>query len=302
MSGQTSELVMISRDTELAVSSSTGKITRLTVRGEELLVLPLPHERQRALTAENRNSFQSLDAWGGDECFPTVAGSALWNVRDHGDLWARTPDVFYGSQSQSFTGWNMNGHQFKRTISSLVSTERTNVLGIFQFEIRYPSRMPLVSQHGGLSQDVNLVSAYASHALFAAEPKDTIEWSQLPSMNNLSSAAQKNPVQQLLSARTFAENNEPVASKFYMKTDSEKVFVTSLVRRRLGLRIDVLQDSSLPWVGLWWCHNGWGDGRPHSTVGIEPTNLPTDGPVLAASGALTGSESPARFLWMISAL
>jgi hypothetical protein len=300
MSEQTNELVINSRDTELAVAPSTGKITRLTLRGEQLLVLPLAHEKERALSSEKRDAFESLDAWGADECFPTVAGSALWNVRDHGDIWARTPDVFYGNKGQCFTGWQVNDHQFKRTISALTATERQKVLGIFQFDVRFPSQLALIQANGSVSRDLNLVSAYASHALFAAEPGDTIEWSVLPTVADLQSALQKNVTQQLLSARTFAPNDQPVASKFYMKTDSEKIFMTSLIRRRARLRIDVLQDASLPWLGIWWCHNGWGDGRPHSTVGIEPTNIPSDGPVLSCSGAEAGNELSARFSWIIS--
>lgn len=296
----TQELVMTSRDTELALSSVTGKITRLTLGGEELLVLPLAQERQHALSAEKRDSFGSLDAWGGDECFPVVAGSALWNLRDHGELWARTPSVFYGNASQCFTGWQVNECQFKRTVSAMSATERHNILGLFHFDIRFPSHLPLLSGDGVLSQDMNIFAIYASHALFAAEPGDRIEWSVLPSMTSLETAAQKNTVQQILSARTFAEDGKSVASKFYMKTESEKIFVTSLIRRRCGLRIDVLQDASLPWVGVWWCHNGWGDGRPHSTVGIEPTNLPSDGPVLAPTGTAQHRELTGRFSWIIS--
>ena len=294
------ELVLNSRGAELHVSPTTGKITHLKARNYELLVLPFEHERDRALSDDGRSRFESLDAWGGDECFPTVGGSSLWNIRDHGDLWARTPSVFYANDNKCFTGWNTNESQFKRTISTEPAGALQNTLGMFRFEIQFPSSTPIALADGSQRQDLNLVSAYASHALFAAEPGDRIEWSVLPPNVDLVAAAQKQHPQQILSAREFAPDGSPVASKFYMKTSADRVFVTTLIRQKLKLRIDVLQDSSLPWLGVWWCHNGWGDGRPHSTVGIEPTNVPSDGPILGLPGTDPVRELRGQFLWIIS--
>lgn len=295
------DLKLISGSTELLLSPQTGKITQLRAHGEELLVLPLAHERTRALTPEARASFESLDAWGGDECFPTIGRSTLWNLRDHGDLWAQTPTVFFGRDNECFTGWQKDGEfYFKRSVSALPVSRETRTLGVFQSKINFPSQTVLRRANGSLQSDLRVISTYASHALFAAEPKDRIEWATLPGVTQLDSALEKIAARQTLASQVFAEDGSPVASKFYMRTSAPQIFITTLIRHRLRLRIDVLQDSSLPWVGLWWCHNGWGDGRPHSTIGIEPTNCPSDGPVLGFPALEPNHDHSAQFLWVIS--
>jgi hypothetical protein len=293
-------MTLLSGSCHLRVSQSTGKITSLKRGNEELLVQAHEHELAAALTDDGRTAFESLDAWGADECFPTIGRSALWNLRDHGELWASTPSVFYATADQCFTGWEKDGCQFKRTISSCAIPQERRALGAFLTQLNFPSAFGIRLQDGTQRHDLRVASTYASHALFAAEPGDRVEWSMLPKVDNLQSALLHQAPYHVLGSRIFADDEENIASKFYLRTPATLVFVTSLIRRRLRLRIDVIQDSSLPWVGIWWCHNGWGDGRPHSTVGIEPTNTPSDGPVLEFAELAPPSLCNPQFLWVIS--
>jgi len=293
-------MMLLSGSCQLHVSQATGKIISLQRNNEELLVQAHAHELAAALTDDGRTNFESLDAWGADECFPTIGGSALWNLRDHGHLWASTPSVFYGTPEQCFTGWEKDGSQFKRTISSCAVPQDRRILGAFLTQLHYPSSVGIRLQDGTQRHDLRVASTYASHALFAAEPGDRVEWSLLPKVDELQSALRNSAPFHVLGSRIFAEDGAKIASKFYLRTPATQVFVTSLIRKRMRLRIDVIQDASLPWVGIWWCHNGWGDGRPHSTVGIEPTNTPSDGPVLEFTELASQSLCNPQFLWVIS--
>lgn len=294
------DMTLISGDCQLRVSQSTGKITSLQLGNEELLVQAHAHELSASLTDDGRSSFESLDAWGADECFPTIGRSDLWNQRDHGELWARTPSVFYATAEKCFTGWEKDGCQFKRTISSCAVPEARRASGAYLTHLNYPSAVNIRLPDGTQRHDLRIASTYASHALFAAEPDDRVEWSLLPKVDGLESALRTPAPFHVLGSRIFAEDGEKIASKFYLRTPATQVFVTTLIRKRLRLRIDVMQDASLPWVGIWWCHNGWGDGRPHSTVGIEPTNMPSDGPVLEFTELTSPAAYNPQFLWVIS--
>ncbi|NBW80183.1 hypothetical protein EBR21_00365 [bacterium] len=294
------ELLLSSGQSRLSISPGIGKITQLHAKGENLLVAPLPQDLPEALCSDGRSSFQSPDAWGCDECFPTIGGSALWQLRDHGDLWAQTPHIFYAQENSCLTGWKSGKSQFKRIVAAQNVSGQTKLLGAYGFQVTFPILAPLMFANEKPRSDMTLKSIYASHALFSAEPGDRIEWSVLPGVTTLETALTQPYSREVLSAKVFAEDNAPIGSKFYLQTDSSKIFATSLIRKRAGLRIDVLQDASLPWVGIWWCHNGWGDGRPHSTVGIEPTNIPSDGPVLNLTGLDLNSETTAQFFWIIS--
>jgi len=319
-----SDVILKSGSVDLHIAPSTGKIAALRAKNNDLLVRPHEDERNQALSEDGRDKFTSLDAWGGDECFPTIGGSQIFSLRDHGALWARTPEFFSVLNQECSTGWRCGQHHsFKRTVTArnigeeqAASTHparhdlnheaksRDNVLGVFQFQINFPQQMPLdaftESCNHDLNGHLNLISTYASHALFAAEPGDTLEWATSPGHTDLKTALNAGYPRQRLASRVFAENQSPQASKFYVQTAAPQIFVTSLIRHSVGIRIDVLQNASLPWVGIWWCHNGWGDGRPHSTIGIEPTNQPSDGPILLAGRSDFTGHSAADFCWVIT--
>lgn len=303
------EISLTSGRTELTVSARIGKITRLMTDGKNLLVEPHTAEHQRALTPDERSSFTNLDAWGADECYPSIGASGLWNLRDHGDLWAQTPTFFFSQNNTCSTGWQKNNITFKRaihaiplktttTLSSTLASQ--HILGAFLFDVNFPSQCAVFCADGTPKRGLEVLALYASHVLFAAEPGDRLEWSILPGQTNLQAALEKPATRKVLSAQNFAPDHTPIASKFFVQTGTSEIFVTSLVRQRMRLRIDVLQDASLPWVGIWWCHNGWGDGRPHSTIGIEPTNQPSDGPLMTLGNADRATHLKAHFSWVIS--
>jgi hypothetical protein len=244
--------------------------------------------------------FTSLDAWGGDECFPTVGGSQLWNIRDHGAVWGKAPGLNFAHENQSSSGWSWEGAHFKRTVRGQHQALSASRMGAFHFIIQFDASVPLKTFNPELHASLHAKSIYASHALFFAEPGDLVEWGVVRGQSLLESALQSDFSIDVLATQRFAPDAQPIASKFYVQTSPEGLFCTSLLRKKLGIRIDVLQDTSLPWVGIWWCHNGWGDGRPHSTVGIEPTNLPSDGPILHFGDTQGQTSCTAGFAWIIS--
>ncbi|MEN9529389.1 MAG: hypothetical protein RI932_1262, partial [Pseudomonadota bacterium] len=196
--------------------------------------------------------------------------------------------------------WSVGDTHFKRTISAASKSLPANRLGAFEFQVQFDTSVPLQTFNPEFHASLRAKSIYASHTLFAAEPGDVVEWGVVLENNVLNEVLHSDFSIQILASRKFAPDSQPVASKFYVQTSQKGLFCTSLVRKRLGVRIDVLQESNLPWVGIWWCHNGWGDGRPHSTVGIEPTNLPSDGPVLHFSDLPDPPSCTASFAWIIS--
>lgn len=294
------EFMLVSGTSSLSIAPSTGKLTRLMHENKNLFVEPLAHEREQALSDENRLLFQSLDAWGGDECFPTVGGSKLWELRDHGVVWGKAPSLNFAHDNQCTSGWQWNSTHFKRTIKSLRENIKAPRLGAYSIHINFSELFPLNTFHPEIHSEIHAKSIYASHALFAAEPGDFVEWGFIPLHSTVDSVLAGEFSRQVLAARKFAEVAAPVASKFYIQTPPGQLFFTSLVRKELGLRIDVVQSDTLPWVGIWWCHNGWGDGRPHSTVGIEPTNIPSDGPILNLESNKLSASVSGQIAWIIS--
>jgi len=294
------EIQLVSGSTTLGVAHTTGKLSRLVSPAGNLLVEPLADEWKHALSDENRMQFTSLDAWGGDECYPTVGGSALWNLRDHGNVWGKSPDLNFAHDNQSSSGWSWGSAHFKRTIVGKSETLPASRWGAFHFQVQFNNSVPLKTFNPELHASFCALGVYASHALFAAEPGDVVEWGIVRGHSELDSLLQSDFAVEILASRKFAPDAQPLASKFYVQATPGGIFCTFFIRKKLGVRIDVLQNAHLPWVGIWWCHNGWGDGRPHSTVGIEPTNIPSDGPILHFDTPTGTHSTSAEFAWVIS--
>jgi len=126
-------------------------------------------------------------------------------------------------------------------------------------------------------------------------PGDVVAWGTLTDVPDVVQLATGAWNTHEIARRTFAPDEKPVASKFYIEAGKSCAFATSILSERRKVRGDVIQESSLPWLGIWWCHNAWGDGRPHSTIGIEPTNIPSDGPVLTVDSTANKAEKAAKF-------
>lgn len=292
------EIILFSGSSELSIAQSTGKITSLICKQKSLLVEPEPSERNMALSDTGRSQFKILDAWGGDECFPSVGGSELWRIRDHGMIWGKTPTLNFAHDSQCTSVWQCDEAQLHRTILGLSKVDPETCLGGYLFKLKFSDSVSPKTSNDEQHLSLNIRSIYASHALFSAQPGDLIEWGVIDDHTEIDSLLLGQYIRRVSTIKNFAPDQAPIASKFYLECPAGKLFYTSLVRKKLGVRIDIIQNSSFPYVGIWWCHNAWGDGRPHSTVGIEPTNLPSDGPILSLIPPARRAEHSGEFLWI----
>lgn len=277
---QASEIALSSGSTKITLSQSTGKVTRLLIDDQNTLVEPMPHEWSLGCAPNQSNEFNSSVAWGSDECFPNVAASRVWDLRDHGSIWGQQPDIVHSHNNSCTVIWKKKHLLFKRVISALSLPPSSAVLGAFELNMSYPTSIPLTAISASPEAEGSVAGLYAWHTLFEANPGDTVIWGtleDLPDPIQLATGAWK--INEC-ARRIFAPEGNPIASKFYIQTNTSTAFATSILRKKIGVRVDVIQDISLPWLGIWWCHNAWGDGRPHSTIGVEPTNIPSDGPVL----------------------
>jgi hypothetical protein len=271
----------------LEISKGTGKLLALKWQGQgtetDLLVVPHESERQASLTPTANNVFDAREAFGGDECFPTVSGFSHWNLRDHGELWGRTAEV-QSTQGNVTTVWPLASQkaEFRRSIASLP------LLGDrkcgFLFDVEFPAFYSV--EIAGTSSCVE--SLYASHALFSAEegdvlvlaelsPEDLVQWNFSGNAEFLKMCIKKG----MLYRQDFPEKAKPSAQKFYAQSD--KKIVSLLHKKNANMTLVISQETGLPCTGIWWCNNGWGDGRDHRTIGIEPTTHATDGPIFAST-------------------
>ncbi|MEY2987185.1 MAG: hypothetical protein RJB13_706, partial [Pseudomonadota bacterium] len=130
--------------TQISVSQLTGKVVRLCFMARNLLVEPKPSEWPLGIEPNSSNVFNSSVAWGSDECFPNVAASKVWNLRDHGRIWGQQPEILHAQNSSCTALWRLDQVQFKRIIRALSFPNNSAVAGAFEFEMSYPTSIPLI--------------------------------------------------------------------------------------------------------------------------------------------------------------
>ena len=258
---------------ELIVCPRSGKILALNFKNSKnsnfsLLVPPFESELKDTLLGLNcdRTQFESADAWGWDECWPTV-GAHPAGLRDHGEIWGRQAVLESGNESGNensnnsinkglFQNWNMNENVFSRKVTQKSGQGFCQ----FEFTLDYPSTIKL--------NDKNIECLYASHALFIADTDDELKWEN--------------------DSLFFPHETEKQANKFFISGNKFPLKV-EFFRHKIGIKIELeIQQNKTdcesnqfksPCFGIWWCNNAWGDGRHHRTVGIEATSHLGDGPI-----------------------
>ena len=281
--------------------------------------------RERAVAlqgpSEVPSDFNSSEAWGGDECFPTIAGNTKPWLRDHGMVWSQPVYMQHSSETHIASTWDVTlddsarGSFFERTIRSLSSTTSVpgagssatpgnslgKTAGVFEFEMKFPKYQTCNAPEPFLLQ-----ALYSSHALFNFDTGDTFTVFR----NN-----------ETFFTRTVPGAEQHEADKKYFSEASAENLASPaahnslraiLVRKSLGVQIEIVCEKGLPHLGVWWCNNGWGDGRPHRTIGIEPTNFASDGPLFlsgspentAQNSSITASQASeiqvCKFSWRVS--
>ena len=259
------------------VCPRTGKIQGLLARSREWLA-PAPEGAAVALAEGHQKEasrFTIHEAWGADECYPSVGGLSGFSeaaVRDHGEIWGRTCVVDSHGASHHHGSWTlpMPGSPVLRRkllLEEIAGMPRLRV------ELDFPWRLPF----GTGATTGFLEGLYAFHALFLMETGSRLSF--------LNSSAQE------IFQGVCPSPAAPCAYKFYMRAASALLVHPD----SSACRLTVL-GSEPGHFGIWWCNNGWGDGREHRVAGLEPTTHLSDGPLFDASNSDTfPTEKVRRF-------
>jgi hypothetical protein len=289
MSLEMSPFTLSSGGMYLSISKLSGKILGICVKtaGDEcipLLVEP-PADAAPELVPGVNAQFTIQHAWGLDECYPSVSPYREFGLRDHGWVWG-TPGETSIRQNWAMTEWKITERNvFRRDIVALAPCD--GAIGRFAFTLTFPTCFP--TGFGSASS----APLYAAHALLSAEEGDVLQiWDGVDSESS----------RRLIWEKEFPSPDTPVVHKTFF-TGKEKLFAR-LVRKRLRLEVLFQCEPGLPYLGIWWCNDAWGDGRPYRSVGIEPTNHHSDGPVLQhflpPSGSIpqTSAEYTVEVRWL----
>ncbi len=234
--------------------------------------------------------FDIRHAWGMDECFPSVGAHPECYLRDHGWIW-NSLGTHQHLENSLVSEWALWDNQFfQRSISTpnqvaLGCASSTSAPG-FLVSTRFPRVLSMPQN------DLRISSLYAAHALFAAEESDILEiW-----------AGEREQEGAICWRGVFPESRKTVARKFFVEGRGK--LWARLIRSRLGIEIKIICGDGLPHLGIWWCNNGWGDGRSHRTIGIEPTNHLSDGPIFRSldTEALPSPICECSFRYVINLL
>ncbi len=289
MSLEKPSITLASGGVDLAISPVSGKIRGIYVKTSSGDSIPLLVEKPADYVPEVvpgvDAEFTIQHAWGLDECFPSVAPYREFGLRDHGWIWG-TPAQTAVRQNWATSEWKISDRNvFRRDIVALAPTD--GAIGRFAFTLTFPTFFPTGSK------SACSVALYAAHALLSAEEGDMLQiWDGVDS----------DASRRLVWEKAFPSPDMPVAQKTFF-TGREKLFAR-LVRKRLRLEVLFQCEHGLPFLGVWWCNDGWGDGRTHRAVGIEPTNHYSDGPLLQhfypPSGSIpqTSAEYTLEVRWL----
>jgi hypothetical protein len=258
------ELILRSGMVEMHFCLYSGKMTSMSAclpSGEKApLFVSEPSDSHRGSPVHASDIFDIRSAWGSDECFPSVGAHPECGMRDHGWIWGAFSEMQQLQNGVSHK-WQIPGDVvFKRNVFAAPSAD--GVAALFCFEVTHPRFVKV------LQSDLSCLGVYASHALFSVDEGDVLE---------ICSEADSQDGQKVFWRGEFPNSTSPVARKFFV-TGGKKLSA-HLMRKKLGIRVKVNCEDNLPHLGIWWCNNAWGDGRPHQTIGIEPTNALSDGPI-----------------------
>jgi hypothetical protein len=268
--------------TTISIHPSSGKIVGISLDGSGELLLERPDDAGDEIVSCGPSVDDRFDvrrAWGFDECFPTVGGFPAAGLRDHGWLWGAPLRMSSGGVSELLSVWSSpSGVCFERRVTALPL--EAGECGSFCFELDYLPLVPLLGEHGRSPN--SCLALYAAHALFAMETGDELQvWD-----------CREESCPTFVWGAVFPDAADRQAQKLYLTGVGR--LEARLFRRSLGVEIQIRCGRQLNYMGIWWCNNGWGDGREHRTVGIEPTSHPSDGPVLAAPMGDSRDQEPVR--------
>lgn len=257
----------------VAVPEVGARVVSLVDRrtGREWLIqgtLPADDAAARAWAAEDA-VFGGAEAFGWDECLPTVAPCAdpldpsAPPLRDHGDQWGRPAEVeAVGGGLRATWAHSRWPYVLRRTIS----LDGPAVIADYRVEV-----------HG----DRPLLMLWSMHALIALEPDARLvieppRRARLTHHTGLGIAAGTESIEwpgpSLDIVRGIGAGQ---AMKLYLDAGS---LGTVAARTPDGAELRLAWDRAVaPTLGVWFSYGGWpADGEPRHQVALEPTTSPDD--------------------------
>lgn len=286
--------VLMAKELRVRLCPRTGKILSLRVRGREWLQQP-PEGAEAALAAgrlEDAPRFTIHAAWGADECYPSVGGLpgfAAAHVRDHGEIWGRRCVVSARGEAHHDCAWTLplpGSPVLRRRLHLDVTSGPTSDAARptdgagtprLTVELSFPAHVPAVAG----TKTTSLEALYAFHALFSMETDSRLV---------LLDASAKEVFRGV-----FPSPQHPCAHKFFVRASAAVIAHPGGATCRVELAAGEQGN-----FGIWWCNNGWGDGREHRVLGLEPTTHPSDGPLFVPAGVgPVSSEKPRPFAFSL---
>lgn len=265
----------------VAVPEVGARVVSLVDRrtGRDWLVqgtLPADDATARAWAAEDA-VFGGAEAFGWDECLPTVApcadplDPAAPPLRDHGDQWGRPAEVeVVDGRLRATWADSRWPYVLRRTIS----LDGPAVVADYELEVRGDRPLPILwSMHAliALEPGSNIVIEPAGHArlthhtgLAIAPGTTALDW----------------PGPALDVVRGIEAGQ---AAKLYLHGGS---LWTAAARTPDGAELRFAWDHPVaPTLGVWFSYGGWpADGEPRHQVALEPTTS-SDDDLASAIGA-----------------
>lgn len=284
--------------TSVRLCPRTGKMLSLFAQNREWL-LPAPKGAVAALASgqlQEATRFTIHEAWGADECYPTVGGlprslrthehtseGSFLSLRDHGEVWGRPCEVSVHTSVQHVCSWSLRPEVPPSLLEPLwfrlerhLQLENTSGVPRLSVTVTFPRRLALCASACS-SPPLSIDALYAFHALF-----------QMETGSRLSLLSRDS---ELVFQGMFPSPADPCAHKFYAQASEALLEHPGGASCRIVLHDSAQAERGL--FGIWWCNNGWGDGREHRVVGIEPTTHASDGPLFGpARPACSTSHTP----------
>jgi hypothetical protein len=267
-----------------------GRVVSLTDRrrGREWLV-PGAGAADTSGWAKETATFGGPEAYGWDECLPTVAPCSdpldpgAPALRDHGDQWGRPADVEQGSKALT-TVWPRGRwpYRFSRRI------EIDGPLATVDYRLTNEGR-------------VAMPFLWSMHALLALEPGAVVQV-QRPAALRITSA-HGDPPPPIAGGAEWHVPDGPTGTyqKAYARLlDPGRVLARQPDGATLGFEWD--RDFA-PVVGLWLDFGGWPESAPVWQAAIEPTTSEDDDAASAiAAGRARLLDPAATVTWSVRLL
>lgn len=226
--------------------------------------------------------FKSSDAFGFDECFPTVEPSAYENpfadkgpkiqIPDHGELWSLPWNYEYSEDKLilSIRGKKLD-YEFRKSITLLENVVRT------EYTLINLSTVPF---HYVWSAHPLLDVSEGDQLLLPDEIKEVfLNWSSDPRLGSYGKILTWPYL--FSNEKSYNDINFSIVQSKTLEK-SFKLFTSRLSDNRAGLYRTNKDETVLfhfnptetSFLGLWLCYGGWPENEPakHFTVGIEPTS------------------------------